>query len=44
MVVEVSIVILVRDEAEDVEALAEEVSTVMNRYPWSWEYISVNDC
>jgi dolichol-phosphate mannosyltransferase len=41
--IEVSIVIPVRNEAENINALAEEISTVMNRHPWSWECIWVDD-
>jgi dolichol-phosphate mannosyltransferase len=41
--VEVSIVIPVRNEAENINALAEEISTVMNRHAWSWECIWVDD-
>lgn len=41
--VEVSIVIPVKDEAESIEALAKELGSAMERQPWEWECIWVDD-
>ncbi len=40
---DVSIVVPVKDEAESIEALAKEVSAAMNRQPWSWECLWIDD-
>lgn len=40
---ELSVVIPVKDEAENIENLARELSWVMGEQPWSWECIWVND-
>jgi dolichol-phosphate mannosyltransferase len=41
--IQVSIVVSVRNDAERIEPFAEEISTVMNRHPWSWECIWADD-
>lgn len=41
--VEVSIIVPVKDERESIESLAAEVTSVMNRHPWSWECLWVDD-
>jgi len=41
--VEVSIVIPVKDEAENIDTLARELAAAMDRQPWSWECIWVDD-
>lgn len=40
---EVSIVIPIKNEAENIEPLAEELTTVLGRQSWSWECIWVDD-
>jgi dolichol-phosphate mannosyltransferase len=41
--IEVSIIIPVKDEAENIEPLASELSKVMDRHPWAWECLWVDD-
>ncbi len=41
--IEGSILVSVRNDAERIELFAEEISTVMNRHPWSWECIWADD-
>ena len=43
MRVDVSVIIPVRDEAENIQSLAGELSEVMEGHPWSWECIWIND-
>lgn len=40
---DVSIVIPIKDEAENIAVLADELTEVMNRSSWSWECIWVDD-
>lgn len=40
---EISIIVPVRDEEENIAPLAEEITGVMEETPWSWECIWVND-
>lgn len=40
---DISIIIPLKDEAENIEQLAEELSKVMGNTPWRWECIWVND-
>ena len=41
--IEISIIIPIRDEAENIEALAHELSIVLDKCPWVWECIWVDD-
>lgn len=41
--IDVSIVIPVKDEAESIAAVARELNSVMSRTPWTWECIWVDD-
>jgi dolichol-phosphate mannosyltransferase len=43
LLTDVSIVIPVKNEVESIESLAREISETMNRRPWSWECIWVDD-
>lgn len=40
---DVSIVVPVKDEAENIAAVAKELESVMNRSPWTWECVWVDD-
>lgn len=41
--VEVSIIIPIKDEAENIQALAQELTVVLDQQPWSWECVWVDD-
>ncbi len=41
--VDVSIIIPIKDEAENIERLAEELTEIMDRQPWTWECLWIDD-
>ena len=41
--VEVSIIIPIKNEAENIEPLAVEITAVMDAQPWAWECIWIDD-